>query len=295
MALSPGDHTFESDGLQLSYTVAGTGSSVIVAHSVGWGAPAVYLRNGFGRKLESEHKLVYFTPRGNGRSGRPSDETAMSSRAMAEDIEQLRQHLGLEAIPVLLGHSNGACIVLRYAQQHPQRVSKLVLVDAETHDSPPNDNFQQWAARRKDDAVFGPALAAMMGSRQNPPKSDEEFGEMLDAILPYYFDDPSFAAVFREQLDVDKDPMSVWAFLRQSACDSEPANRLPHVADAGRVTARTLVVWGKQDALCSQAAAAAVAEGIPDSELVLIDGCGHVPWVEKHDEFMAALTGFLEK
>ncbi|KAI5456500.1 Alpha/Beta hydrolase protein [Mariannaea sp. PMI_226] len=294
-ALNPGDHIFESDGLQLSYTVVGAGDSVIVAHPVGWGAPAVYLRNGFAHNLESEHKLVYFTPRGNGRSGKPADETAMSSKAMAEDIEQLRKHLGLDAIPVLLGHSNGACIVLQYAQQYPSRVSKLVLVDAETHDSPPNDNFQQWAAKRKDDPIFGPALAAMIGSRQSPPKSDEEFGQMLDSILPYYFNDASFATTFREQLDVDVDPMSVWAFLRQSACDSEPANRLPHVADAGKVTAKTLVVWGKQDALCSQVAAAAIAEGIPDSELVLIDDCGHVPWVEKHDEFMSALTRFLKK
>lgn len=293
--LSEGDHTFETDGLKLSYTVAGTGESVIVAHSVGWGAPAVYLRNGFGRQLENEYKLVYFTPRGNGRSGRPTDETAMSSNVMAEDIEQLRKHLGLETIPVLLGHSNGACIVLRYAQQHPANLSKLILIDAEIHDGPPNDNFQQWAAMRKDDPVFGPALAAMIGSREKPPSSDTEFAQMLDNILPYYFDDPSYASKFREQLNVDTDPMSVWAFLRQSTCDSLIPNRLPHVADAYRVTAKTLILWGENDALCSQVAARAIANGISGSELALIDNCGHVPWIEKPDEFMSSLTKFLEK
>jgi pimeloyl-ACP methyl ester carboxylesterase len=70
---------------------------------------------------------------------------------------------------------------------------------------------------------------------------------------------------------------------------------LPHVADACKVTARTLIIWGKHDALCSQVAATALAEGISGSELVLIDDCGHVPWIEKHDVFMSALTNFLRK
>jgi pimeloyl-ACP methyl ester carboxylesterase len=168
-ALTEGNHFFESDGVKLNYRVAGQGKTVFVAHAVGWGSPGSYLRNGFGHLLEDDYTMVYVIPRGNGNSGRPSDETAMSSKTMAEDIEQLRLHLGLDAFPILFGHSNGAAIVLHYAEQYPSRVTKLILVGAQTHDSPPNDEFQQCVAKRKDDPIFGPALAALSSARQNPP------------------------------------------------------------------------------------------------------------------------------
>jgi pimeloyl-ACP methyl ester carboxylesterase len=110
----------------------------------------------------------------------------MSCRIMVEDIEQLRVHLGLERIPILFGHSRGAAIMLPYSERYQQRVVKLVLVGAQTHDSPPNDEFAQWVAKRKDDPVFGPALAAMNNARNNnPPATDEEFIKVLEQSRAY--------------------------------------------------------------------------------------------------------------
>jgi pimeloyl-ACP methyl ester carboxylesterase len=99
----------------------------------------------------------------------------MSSKIMAEDIEYLCRHLGFESIPVLLGHSHAGNIVLRYAEQHPLRVTKLLLIDSVIHDSPPNDEFERWANKRKDGPVFGPALAVWVDPRN--PASHEEFVE----------------------------------------------------------------------------------------------------------------------
>ncbi|USP82844.1 alpha/beta-hydrolase [Curvularia clavata] len=292
-ALSEGEHTFESKGVALTYRVAGQGNEVFVAHSVGWGSPASYLRNGFGHHLEKDYTLVYVTPRGNGNSGRPQDENAMSSATMAEDIEELRKHLGLDSIPILFGHANGACIVLTYAERYPFRVAKLILVDAQVHDSPPNDSFQQWVAKRKDDAVFGPALAALTAAYKSPPTTDEEFAEILVKAGPYHFSDPLAASIYAQQCDLKETPARVWAFLRQSACDSKPENRLPHVADAGRVTAETLIIWGRDDPMCSLTAADALAHGIPGAKLVIFDDCGLIPWVEKPAEFLSSVRGFL--
>lgn len=294
-ALTEGNHFFESNGVRLNYRVAGQGKSVFVAHAVGWGSPGSYLRKGFGYSLETDYTMVYVIPRGNGNSGRPVDETAMSSRVMAEDIEQLRLHLGLDTIPVLFGHSSGAAIVLRYAEQYPTCVTKLILVGAQTHDSPPNDEFQQWATKRKDDPIFGPALAALTSARQSPPATDDEFVEALAKSSPYYFSDPKAAALFQEHSDLEDTPVRVWALVHNSAADSKPENRLPHVADAGRVTAKTLVLWGKDDPMCSLTAANALAEGINDAELVVFEQCGHIPWVEKREEFMSILRAFLQR
>ncbi|KAH7401162.1 Alpha/Beta hydrolase protein, partial [Phaeosphaeria sp. MPI-PUGE-AT-0046c] len=292
-ALDEGDHFFDSNGVRLNYRVAGQGDLVFVAHSVGWGAPASYLRNGFGLHLEEEYTMVYMVPRGNGHSGRPADEGAMSSGTMAEDIEGLRKHLGLGSIPVLFGHSNGACIVLRYAERYPTRVTKLVLVDAQVHDSPPNDSFEQWVAKRKDDPDFGPALAALASARTNPPTTDDEFVQVLVKAGPYHFHKASAAAIYEKQCDLEETPARLWAFLTQSACDNKPENRLPHVAEASLVTAQTLVIWGKEDTMCSLTAANAMAQAISGAELVIFDECGHIPWVEQLNKFLDVLKAFL--
>lgn len=50
-----------------------------------------------------------------------------------------------------MGGSHTGAIVLRYAEEYPTRVAKLVLFDSQIMDAPPNTNFQDWIARRKDD------------------------------------------------------------------------------------------------------------------------------------------------
>lgn len=291
--LTEGDHFFEAEGITFHYRVGGTSGPVFVAHSVGWGMPGSYLWNGMGPHLEKSHTVVYFEPRGNGQSSKPADENAMTSRVMAADIEHLRKHLGLDSIPALLGHSNGACIVLRYAEQYPDRVRNLILIDAEIQDAPPNDNFQSWAARRKDDPDYGPAVAGLTTAFQSPPQTDEAFAQMMDTILPWYFSDLSHVDTLRRHITPDLTPPRVWAFLRQGPLDRRPENKCPHVADGGLVKARTLVVWGAEDAMCSLVAGRAVAEAIPGARLVVFDGCGHFPWIEKREAFFTEVDAFL--
>jgi proline iminopeptidase len=79
----------------------------------------------------------------------------------------------------------------------------------------------------------------------------------------------------------------------QRFADGLSANRVPHVAEADKVSAKTLIFWGRHDAICSLTAAKAIADALPDSELVLIDDCGHFPWIEKPDFFLSTLAEFL--
>jgi pimeloyl-ACP methyl ester carboxylesterase len=55
----------------------------------------------------------------------------------------------------------------------------------------------------------------------------------------------------------------------------------------------TLVTWGKQDKLLPIASGERYAAGIPGAKLVSFDKCGHVPAIEKTEEFLAAVTSFL--
>jgi len=74
----------------------------------------------------SHYRIVLFDQRGNGRSlplGCLEDNT---TGHLVEDIESLRRHLGIQAWMVF-GGSWGSTLGLAYAQQHPERVTEIVL------------------------------------------------------------------------------------------------------------------------------------------------------------------------
>jgi pimeloyl-ACP methyl ester carboxylesterase len=61
----------------------------------------------------------------------------------------------------------------------------------------------------------------------------------------------------------------------------------------GSIKVPTLVTWGKQDKLLPIGAGERYAAGIAGAKLVSFEKCGHVPPVEKTEEFLAAVVAFL--
>jgi len=99
------------------------------------GKPALFLHGGPGGGCYPDHRrlfdparyrVVLFDQRGCGKSTPKSDIAANSTWRLVEDIEKLRQHLGIER-SVVLGGSWGATLALLYAQTHPERVEALIL------------------------------------------------------------------------------------------------------------------------------------------------------------------------
>lgn len=130
-SLAPGGHTFTtSTTATLSYHITASSSPsapIAVLQAVGWGIGRSLYVNGIAPLLPN-YTVLTLSPRGSDESSRPDDISKMSSMDMAEDLESLRQHLDIPAFPILLGHSNGGTIALAYAELHPIRVEKLILI-----------------------------------------------------------------------------------------------------------------------------------------------------------------------
>ena len=60
-----------------------------------------------------------------------------------------------------------------------------------------------------------------------------------------------------------------------------------------RVNIPTRILWGRDDKLAPVECGHLFQQAIPGSDLVIIDNCGHVPQMEKTDEFLQAATSFL--
>ncbi|MER7754424.1 prolyl aminopeptidase [Kitasatospora sp. NPDC097643] len=118
------------DGNQVYWQVRGTpgGKPAVVVHG---GPGGGFHRGGFRRFDKNGYQLVLFDQRGCGRStphaGDPdTDMKHNTTWHLIADMERLREHLGIERW-LLYGYSWGSALSLAYAQQHPERVSEIIL------------------------------------------------------------------------------------------------------------------------------------------------------------------------
>jgi proline iminopeptidase len=99
------------------------------------GQPAVFLHGGPGsgtgprmrRFFDPDHyRIVLFDQRGCGRSTPHAALDRNTTWDLIEDMERLRERLGIERW-LVFGGSWGSTLALAYAQKHPRQVSALVL------------------------------------------------------------------------------------------------------------------------------------------------------------------------
>ena len=104
-----------------------------------WGDPTAtpifHLHGGPGSGFSDKHKLLYdptlhrvifHDQRGSGKSTPLGDTADNTSQKLIEDIEALREHLGIETMHVV-GGSWGSTLALLYAIAHPDRIRRLLL------------------------------------------------------------------------------------------------------------------------------------------------------------------------
>jgi proline iminopeptidase len=134
--------TFESfDGTRLHYDIGGDAElPPLVVHAGGPARHPDYL--GDLANLTTRRRLYVLHQRGVGLSAPSPTAAAAAWPELAEDIESLRIHLGLETIE-LLGHSAGTRVALSYAARYPSRLQSLCLV------TPP----AQWLVDVPDDSA----------------------------------------------------------------------------------------------------------------------------------------------
>jgi proline iminopeptidase len=282
MVLDAGRYIAEINGVKLGYTLVGRGPPLIVV-APGWGIGSHYLQRGL-LPLAVRVTLIFLDPRGSGRSGRPADNAAMSSAAMAEDIYGLMQHLELASAD-LLGHSNGGAIALMFAANHPEACGRLVLVDSQLMGFGATEATAEILARARDDLRYASAAKKV----ESPlPRKDNAFTDHLRALLPLYFHNPQ--QMLPRFLETMEGPVSAATFHAHSAADRTQA--INQVEMLGRVCASSLVMVGRHDWTCPLQVSKRIHSGLPSSTLEIFEFSGHFPWIEEPLHFFGRLRNF---
>jgi proline iminopeptidase len=271
------------DGTDLAYHVLGEGIPVICLP----GGPmqdSVYLGELGG--LSAHRQLIMMDLRGTGQSAIPEDAASYRCDRLVDDVEALREHLGLDRLD-LLAHSAGANLAVLYVTRYPERVGKLVLITPSTRAvgiEVTGEARREIALLRKDEPWFAAAFAALEAI-----VAGHATGGNWKAIDPFFYGRWDAAAQAHLAAgEGHRNTEAAAAFGAEGAYDP-PATRAALAAFGAPV----LLLAGEVDLNTIPSVAAEFAELFPAAELVVQPGAGHYPWLDDADRFVATTATFL--
>src|SRR3990172_2580032 len=249
-----------SDGVSIAYAVAGDGPPLVYLTGPPfthvqqmWRIPSYIWWN---ERLAATRKLVILDFRGSGLSER--DVAAFSLDDLCLDVDAVADRLGLDSF-ALIGAQAGGVIAIRYALTRPQRVSLLGLADA----YPSGKHYFDIPQVR--------AFVAMM----------ETDWELFTETLANYFygwtvgEAARQLAAFLRECVTAHDAQRFFEAVRESDLS-------PHL---GEITQPALVMQHRSLPFSGVDTAKALAAGIRNAQLLLLDGT----WLEPGDDIDAAV------
>jgi pimeloyl-ACP methyl ester carboxylesterase len=270
---SPASHFITWRGATLHYTDEGNGFPVLMIHGFGGS-----FRNfdALANLMKNDYRVIRVDLPGFGLSDFPAVKEG-------EDfIQDYRDYLGfildtlhLDSVYVI-GNSMGGAMTWVIAGDHPDKVKKIVLLDAAGYDT------EKIAAKL--------AMFKFKG-----------IGKIFDKGMPEFM---SWKAMERGYADPTKIDGNVVVLNNkftnlegniQHMLHLASARQFPDTAWIQRVQCPTLIVWGQQDSIIPVEHAARFKRDIKNSDVVIFDPCGHMPMMELPKETRDVTVSFFNR
>jgi pimeloyl-ACP methyl ester carboxylesterase len=268
-----------ASGSRMYYEVAGAkGDTIVVPGAVFWSSALA--------PLAKNHTVIFYDLLGRGRS-----DTASKSRiamdSIVADLETLRKFFHLERMS-LVGISVNGLVTAAYAAAHPDRVARLVLVNAIAPTADAQSSYRPPERAARTDSA---AQRELMRLRDTGGSHEAICRQFWKANAGWFVGDraaasrvkPTWCAVPNENLDA----ALLWLGYLSSTFGSYDLTSAAH-----KIKAKTLVVSAERDYFANPAGAKAWAAAIPGARLVSIPGVGHLAVFEKPNAVNAPLAEF---
>ncbi|WP_433013594.1 alpha/beta fold hydrolase [Kribbella sp. CA-294648] len=272
------------DGTALAYHVHGAGAPLVCLP----GGPmqaSEYLGELGG--LSAYRELVMLDLRGTGDSAVPADDATYRCDHQVDDVEALRETLGLAQLD-LLAHSAGANLAVLYATRYPSRVRRLALITPSVYAvglTVAGETRLELARLRAEEPWFGPAYAALEAIT-----AGDHSAENWEAITPFSYGRwDSAAQDFHALEDMQRNDEA--AFVYGSAGVYTPHSTRAALAD---FAAPVLLTAGEYDLGAPPATVASYAALWADATFTTHPAAGHFPWLDDPAAFASTVNAFFD-
>lgn len=270
--------THSNDGTRIAYYTSGPvepGEPPLLVISGGPGSDHRYMRvGGAFAKLAETKTVIMFDQRSTGASGDARAEPVLA--AWANDVEAIRKDVGAAQLD-LLGHSFGAYVGMAYAEQYEPSVRSLILVG-----SPPpslSDNKQLLAD------VYPDRIQEWVELRRS--LQDRFSASEISVFFSMEFANPEIAKKYEAAVSDYEYNIDVNNRLRTSVQDIDFSPTI------NALEKPVLIVHGRFDAVIAPSVAWDLHKSLQNSTFIVVENAGHLPFVEKPDEFATIVSTFL--
>lgn len=295
--LSSGDFKVLIDDIEIHYTVKGNGPVMFVGHlysgKIGYELSL--------KPLEEFFTMVYYDPRGTGKSFAPNTLEQYDYSFLIQEIDSLRKHLKVNKIWIF-GHSDQSEIALEYAIEYPQNVEGLILSGTHFVENQEKELIikQQFELERKKEKWFNQVCEDWDYMIQNNTKTDE-YGRDLSYIpLKWWcYDSVSAEKVIPVYNEISKAGRRKPINGKQPLTDEKDRLSLyeriyDYQEKYSQIKAPVLILQGKWDTNNPPESVEKLHQSLPTSDLIWIEQAGHFPWVEQPDESFTKIENWLK-
>jgi non-heme chloroperoxidase len=219
--------------------------------------------------LPKSIRAFALTQRGHGDASRPRKGYSIAN--FAEDLKAFMDALELETA-VIVGHSMGSGVTLRFAIDYPEKTKGLILIGASSTIGSSQTAKQYWDS----------TLAKL-----SDPVDLALVRQMIESALVQPVPERLLETFVQEGKKV---PAFVWRELFERRWREEG----DFSRELGQIKVPTLLVWGDRDARYPYSEQEALAGEIEDSRLIVYSGAGHMLHWEKPERLAGDIVRFIE-
>jgi|CZKC01.1.fsa_nt_gi proline iminopeptidase len=287
----------DAHGVLIYYTTIGRGAPLVIVHG-GPGASHDYFLP-YLLSLARHNKLIFIDERGSGRSEKLEDPKGYTVENMVEDVEAVRQGLGLGKI-ALLGHSYGGVLAQAYALKYQRNLTQLILCSTFSSTRAINEVF----VRMKQN------MTPELRDRINKMEAEGLFGHGKDYEKNRYTNDYMVAAwgegyfpyLYQNHPDANFDPIGqgvtswdlyreMWGSHGEFVIDGNLVS-VEYTDRLSTIHVPTLITAGDHDE-SDPAMSQVMHQKIAGSKIVILPKSGHMTFVDQPGMFLNAVESFL--
>jgi proline iminopeptidase len=287
----------DSNGVMIYYKMLGRGAPLLIVHG-GPGASHDYFLP-YLLPLARHNKLIFIDERGSGRSQKLEDPSGYTVENMVEDVEAVRQALGLGKVG-LLGHSYGGALAQAYALKYKANLTHLILGSTWSSTKAMNEVLVRMKQK----------MSPELGERINRLEAAGLFGHGKDYEKNRYTNDYMIAAwgegyfpyLYQNRPDPNYDPIDngkiswdlyreMWGEHGEFIIDGS-LKSVEYTERLATIKVPTLILAGDHDE-CDPSLSQAMHEKIAGSKMVIFPKAGHMTFVDDTAMFIKTVDEFL--